>query len=690
MGIDLGITEEELKVFLDDAEEQLQMLDENLIKLEKDPENESILQIIFRAAHTLKGGAATLGLTKMTELTHLMENIFDVIRKGQLAVTSDIVDVVFECLDSLRALKEDVSNNTDSDVNIAELVIKLNDFYSRSKGQIVTRDKTQQGLSVHSGQKYRKDISECFLIDEAVKKTIDEAKQNNKETYFIYSNFVSECQMKAVRAFQLINEILGVGEVLLANPPIEDIYSEKVEDFVALLVASDNDKQTIEQTIKTVDELANLMVHDVDLEERSLETSKEKNARNNETNTSSKLGRTVRVSVEKFDSLMNLVGELVIDRTRIYQLGSKLTKKYEDDSLIADMLESSLRIGRVTGELQEEIMKARMLPIGNVFSKFPRMVRDTANKCGKKIHFVIEGQATELDRSVIEEISDPLIHILRNAIDHGIEDPQTRTNLGKAEDGFVRLSAFHEDNYIVIRVEDDGRGIDTEALKKKAIEKEIITKEKAEKMSEKEAINLIFAPGLTTAEKLSDVSGRGVGMDIVRNNIEKINGQIAIESQKGKGSIFNIKLPLTLAIIQALLINVDKRVFAIPLISVQETIQIRKVDIKTIKSHEAIILRGNVLPLLSLKNIFYPDLGKGYGSEKIYIVVVSTGDKQVGFVVDSLVGEQEIVIKNLNKYIGDVRGISGATILGDGKVALIIDVTSLINKIIADQMAEEY
>lgn len=686
MSLDLGVSEEELKVFLDDAEEQLQMLDETLLKLEKDPENEGLLQIIFRAAHTLKGGAATLGLAKMTELTHHMESIFDVVRKGQLPVTADMVDVVCECLDTLRELKEDVTNNAESSADVSGLISRLSQFYSADK-----TDAVKPPVIHSSKQNFTSDkkLKECFKLDNDFAMNIEEHRAKGKEVFFIYSGFAADCQMKAVRAFQLINEVMTISDVLLANPPVDDIYTEKVENFVSLIISSTSDVSKIEQTVKSVDELDGLSISVVDLKDKDDPPARAVVVKSAIEAVAPKVGRTVRVSVDKFDSLMNLVGELVIDRTRIFQLGFQLSKKYEDDSLLIDMMEASMRIGRVTGELQEEIMKARMLPIGNVFSKFPRMVRDTANKCGKKVRFVIEGQATELDRSVIEEISDPLIHILRNAIDHGLELPERRLETGKSEEGFVRLSAFHEENFIVIRVEDDGKGLDVDALKQKAVDKGLISRDRSEKLTDKESMNLIFMSGISTAAKITDISGRGVGMDIVKNNIEKINGQISIDSQKGKGSIFNIKLPLTLAIIQALLINVNERIFAIPLISVQETIQIRKKEIKTIKSREAIILRGNVLPILSLKRIFYPKLDSEYSSEKIFVVVVSAGDKQVGFVVDSLVGEQEIVIKNLNKYIGDVKGISGATILGDGRVALIIDVTSLINKIIADQLTGE-
>lgn len=681
-----GISEEELKVFLEDTDEQIQLLNEAIVELEKDPEDSSLLQKIFRAAHTIKGGAATLGQAKMTEITHHMENIFDNVRKGLIPITPELIDVVFDCVDVLKQFKDDMAEGVESDMDTDELVNNLEEFVASLEKNQATESVGKVAEVVNIKAK----ITDYFDFGAELKAAAANNIDNGRKVYFVFTAFEATCEMKAVRAFQFVNEIVGVADIIKANPAVDDIYNEKVGDYMSAIVSTDKEMETIKKILQSIDELAGIKVEEIIKDAEGSVTyasalEKVTKGKKNVDGNVSKVGRTVRVDVERLDSLLNLVGELVIDRTRIYQLGLQMSQKFEEDELSVDMMETSTRIARVTAELQEEIMKARMLPIGNVFSKFPRMVRDTAKKCGKKINFEIGGQATELDRSVIEEIGDPLIHILRNAVDHGVEMPDDRRAYGKNEEGNVTLKAFHEENHIVIQVVDDGKGIDPEILKNKAIDKGLFSADRIGRMTKKEIINLIFVPGMSTATEVTDVSGRGVGMDIVRNNIEKINGQILIDSKVGKGSVFTIKLPLTLAIIQALMINVNERIFAIPLTSVQETIQIHNEDIQHLKNQEAIMLRGNVLPILRMKNIFYPELdSKDTG--KLFIVVVSMLDKQVGLVVDSLVGEQEIVIKNLSKFIGDIKGISGATIMGDGRVALILDIASLINKVINENM----
>jgi two-component system chemotaxis sensor kinase CheA len=393
-----------------------------------------------------------------------------------------------------------------------------------------------------------------------------------------------------------------------------------------------------------------------------------------------KINRTVRVDVELLDNLMNLMGELVIDRTRLFQIHGNIESNYEMDDVSQDLGRTAVHISRVTTQLQEQIMKARMLPVENLFNKFPRMVRDLSQKAGKEVDFIMTGQETELDRSIIEEIGDPLIHLLRNAVDHGIEPAADREAKGKDRLGTLKLQASHEENHIIIAIRDDGKGIDPEAVRQSGIKKGLITEEQAKRMTDKEAINLIFMSGLSTVAQVTDVSGRGVGMDVVRTNIEKINGAIEITSAVGKGTEFKIKLPLTLAIIRALLVSIEKAVFAIPLSTVTETIRLQQNQIEYVNNQEVIVVRGKVLPLVRLKKIFVRNTS-GIENEKLFVVVVNLAGQQVGLVVDSLVGEQEIVIKSLGKYIGDIQGISGATILGDGNVALIVDVSNLVKKV---------
>lgn len=394
----------------------------------------------------------------------------------------------------------------------------------------------------------------------------------------------------------------------------------------------------------------------------------------------STMAQTVRVDVARLDTLLNLVGELVIDRTRIAQLGREFEARFHHDELIDSLLETAGHIGRITDELQEHIMKARMLPIEQVFNRFPRMVRDLAQKFGKEVRLIMEGQETELDRSVIEIISDPLIHMLRNSVDHGIEPPDEREAKGKPRQGTIRLSARHEENYILIEIEDDGKGIDPSKLRQVAVQKGVLSQEAAERLSDREAINLIFTPGFSTAQQITEVSGRGVGMDIVRSNIQRVGGIVEVDSVPGKGTRFSIRLPLTLAIIRALLVSIAEQVYALPLSSVLETLKVHPEQIQFVAGQPAIVLRGRTLPLISLKAHFYGSIWKEdltQSSQPMFIVVVGLGEKQLGLVVSRLIGEQEIVIKSLSRHLGDISGFSGATILGDGKVALIVEIAEL-------------
>jgi two-component system chemotaxis sensor kinase CheA len=393
---------------------------------------------------------------------------------------------------------------------------------------------------------------------------------------------------------------------------------------------------------------------------------------------------TIRIDVARLDALLNLVGELVIDRTRLFQLGSSLVDQFGDDRTLGDLQQTALHIGRITDELQEQVMKSRMLPVESVFNRLPRVVRDVAAKQGKQIEFIIEGKDTELDRSVIEEIGDPLLHLIRNGVDHGIETPDERIAAGKPPVGRLKLSAQHADSFIVIALEDDGKGIPVESVKRKAVERGVVTQEQADRMSDQEAVQLIFAPGLSTAETISDVSGRGVGMDVVRANVEKINGSVEVQTRKGHGTTFTIRLPLTLAIVQALLVRVAGGIYALPIHSVTETLHVESNQVHQVNHREAIMLREQVLPLVNLRHVFDLDDAASAQNENRLVVAVHTNNRQIGLIVDGLVGEQEIVIKPLGQLVGDVAGISGAAILGDGSVALIVDVAALIAQAIKD------
>lgn len=706
MGLNLDASPEELKVFLEEADEHFQTLEEDLIRLEKEEEfNEDLMQEIFRASHTLKGSSATIGHNRMAQLTHGMENVLDKLRKKQLTVTSDLVDIMFECLDCLKVLRDEILNDEESDLELGDILGKLGSVHDAAPGSDFPTT-TQPAPDKTPGKQTEAKISIDLSWEE--RDTLANASERGLKPYVIQLLFDVELEMLAVRTFVTLMALNETGEMLKSNPSADEIEREQVTDTLIMLILMKDDEAKIREVISTLPNIAQYEIQpfndnvtqgeapsiqrvekageaEAECDEaESGDRNKINEAKNKaptaaKNNNAKKANRTVRVDVELLDSLMNLVGELVIDRTRLFQILGNLEANYEMDEVSQDLGRTSVHIARVTTQLQEQIMKARMLPIENLFNKFPRMVRDLSQKAGKEVDFVMTGQETELDRSIIEEIGDPLIHLLRNAVDHGIEPPDQRVAKGKPRIGQLKLQASHEENHIIITIKDDGRGIDPEVVKKSGVKKGMITEEQAKRLTDKEAINLIFMSGLSTVAKVSDVSGRGVGMDVVRNNIEKINGATEINSAVDKGTEFKIKLPLTLAIIRALLVSIDKSVYAIPLSSVTETIRMQQDQIEYVNNQEVIVVRGKVLPLVRLKKVFrnsYDIEDRG----KLFVVVVNLAGQQVGLVVDSLVGEQEIVIKTLGKYIGDVQGISGATILGDGNVALIVDVSNLIKK----------
>ncbi len=705
MGLNLDASPEELKIFLEEAEEHFQTLEEDLIRLEKEEEfNEDLMQEIFRASHTLKGSSATIGHHRMAELTHAMENVLDKLRKKQLSVSSNLIDVLFECLDCLRVLKDEIINDEESDLDLQGILEKLGAVKDSGGGQGSGGEVFQSAAAASAPAKPK--VSLDLSWEE--KDHLHKAMGSGLKPFLVQLTFDVEQEMLAVRTFVTVRAFEEIGEVLKSKPSDEEIEKEQVTETLTMLFLSREDEARVR---KLVSELPNISASDISTyddevlagpeaqpvqeayeadnkQEASAAGGGNENGGGNGNGKSAsvksinakKANRTVRVDVDLLDSLMNLVGELVIDRTRLFQIHGNLDSNYELDEISQDLGRTSVHIARVTTQLQEQIMKARMLPVENLFNKFPRMVRDLSQKAGKEINFVMTGQETELDRSIIEEIGDPLIHLLRNAVDHGIELPQDREAAGKPRVGELRLQASHEENHIVITIKDDGRGINPESVKLSGIKKGLISEEQSKRLTDKEAINLIFMSGLSTVTKVTDVSGRGVGMDVVRNNIEKINGAIEINSAVGQGTEFKIKLPLTLAIIRALLVSIGEAVYAIPLSTVTETIRMQRNQIEYVNNQEVVVVRGKVLPLIRLKNVFTGKRMDEDEKEKMFVVVVNLAGQQVGFVVDSLVGEQEIVIKSLGKYIGDVQGISGATILGDGNVALIVDVSNLIKK----------
>jgi two-component system chemotaxis sensor kinase CheA len=660
-----------LGVFMDEAEEQLREMDQAIILLEQDPGDINLLNKIFRAAHTIKGAAATMGFESMASLTHDMENILDKLRRKEMTVTREVVNVLLACLDHLQAMKAEIAAGRDGRGNILSLSGKLQELLAI--GDVPAQQAVQPA---------GKNALELNEIEENV---VRAAHVKGYRTCHIVVTLDSGCIMKAARAYIIFNNLKDAGEIIKTVPSAEDIEREKFDCQIQLLLVTKEDMDTIANILNTISEIESIKVMPVELEDTGTDSEQASSADQQAEQkvelalSEKKLGQTVRVDVHRLENLMNLVGELVIDRGRLAQVGLSLRNRLGSEELVETLDDVSVHIGRITSDLQEEIMKARMFPIEQVFNRFPRMVRDLAQKAGKEVEFIVEGRETELDRTVIEEIGDPLIHLLRNAIDHGIEIPAERLKTGKSRVGTVRLKAVHQENQIVITVEDDGRGINADAVKKKALANGLISKEAAAGLNEREALDLIFLPGFTTAEVVSSVSGRGVGMDIVRSHIEKINGTVEIDTLIGRGTLFTIKLPLTLAISRSLLVYVGERVFAFPLANVVEILEVARDSMQRVQRRHVILVRGEVLPLFRLDKVL-GFRGTGETPEKFPVLVVSFSDRRLGFIVDNLIGEQEIVIKSLGDYIGQIPGLAGATIMGDGRLALILDVRGLVGK----------
>lgn len=750
--IQFDVTDEDLKVWLPEADEHIEYLQNDVINLEKDYTNGELVDRIFRAAHTLKGSSAMIGHTRMAELMHAMESVFGMVREGKLVPDSATVDMLLQGVDGLQALREEVVTKQRADIDVAPTVEALHHIIEERGGTMAKMPGAAAAPAPAAASPATAATAGGSLLDrfalepdeiEAVKATLG----TGAAVWLLEVDYQPDSPWLAVRAFQSLNDLSNVGELLKTQPTAEDIEAEKVGPRLLAVIAGPEDAADeitktaagVEDTIKTELTPYTLEILEppavappaeaapapeaaapiVPAAPTQIEPSLAKPpAEAGPRAAAPRVVQNVRVDVERLDNLMNLVGELVIDRNRLQQIGQQLEGELGAHDAVDALNEAAQHVGRITDELQEEVMRIRMQPIESVFNKFPRLVRDLANKLNKKVDFVIEGKETELDRSVIEKIDDPIIHLLRNAIDHGLEMPDERKASGKSETGTIKLSAWHEENHIVIAVQDDGRGMDPNKLKASAVNKKVITQEVADRMDDRAAVELIFAAGFSTAAKTTDVSGRGVGMDIVRANIEKLSGFVTIETAVGRGTRFLVKLPLTLAIIRALLVGLGGQKFAIPMATVVETLRFDAQDIRTVKTHEAIQLRGRILPLVSLRELLHlppllspalpePEPISGNGdsghdldnpdftmedferrpkTHKMFVVAVRVGDRQMGLQVDSLVGETEIVIKPLSRFLGEVRGIAGVTILGDGQVAIICDIPSLINRVVQEQL----
>ena len=686
-----------LEIFLDESNEHLQTLSDQLIILEKEPDNSDTINEIFRAAHSLKGMAGTMGYKRMQNLTHDMENVFSEVRNGNMEVNSNLVDVLFQCLDALETYVDNIRETQDEGTDDNEPIIKaLNAFIaSEGKGNAAPAAKKEEAPAA-TASAAPADDKDMPLAD-FEKNAVNEALKKNLHVYKIKVSVDENCILKAARAFLVFKNLEGHGDIIKSEPSVQDIEDEKFDFDFSIIVVTEEKYDNIIALIKNVSEIKDAAGQEITQpfpEEQTEEAKEEKKetsavsqtakpeaakpAAKKPTSTgktSGSVSHTVRVDIEKLDVLMNLVSELIIAKNGL--VSASHVEGDEAAALNQSFTEQIEYLERVTTNLHESVMKVRMMPIESVFSRFPRMIRDLNKKLGKKMELYMSGEDTELDRTVIDEIGDPIMHLLRNSADHGLESAEIRKERGKSEVGSIFLDAFQEGNNVVIEVRDDGNGIDTEKVKAKAVEKGTITQEQADVMTDKEAIDLLFRPSFSTAEKVTDVSGRGVGLDVVKSKIEALGGDVEVKTKYGEGSTFSIRLPLTLAIIQALMVKLGDEKYAISLGSIETIEDIPVSDIKYVHAKEVIHLRGNVIPLIRLRDLLDVP-GEPEESENITVVVVRKGDKQAGLVVDSLIGQMEIVIKSLGKYIRINKMISGATILGDGSVALIIDANTLV------------
>lgn len=690
-----------LEIFLDETKEHLQSLSDQFMILEQEPDNMDTINEIFRSAHTLKGMAGTMGYKRMQTLTHDMENVFSEVRNNTIKVDGAMVDLLFQCLDALEEYTENIQNTGDEGTNDNEHLIKaLNDYLAKNSGDVApqpakeekkepAKEEPKQEAGADPGKEKWREIK----LGDTEHTVIAEAKKQGKKCLGVTVYVQESCILKAARAFLVYKALEELGDMIVSVPSAQDIEDEHFEFDFSVIILTDADVETVKNAVLNVSEIEAAYVGEVEPvqpeeavkpaaiaevqpkeEEQPKKSAPAAPAKAADKKPISKpiVNRTVRVDIEKLDVLMNLVSELIIAKNSLVSTSSQegiLTNNTFNEQI--EYLES------VTTNLHESVMKVRMVPIETVVQKFPKMIRDLSKKLDKKMQLFMSGEETELDRTVVDEIGDPLMHLLRNSADHGLESAEVRKERGKPEVGSIFLDAYQDGNNVIIEVRDDGNGIDVEAVRKKAIERGTITPEQAENMADKDVIGLLFLPSFSTAKKVTDVSGRGVGLDVVKSKIESLSGEVEVKTKLGEGSTFIIRLPLTLAIIQALMVEVGGEKYAIPLGSIQTIEDVEPAEIKYVQAKEVINLRGTVIPLIRLNEVLDNESTKN-ADENLLVIIVKKGDKLAGLVVDELMGQQEIVIKSLGNYINKNKIISGATILGDGEIALILDTNALL------------
>lgn len=704
-----------LSVFLDEAKEHIQSLNDNIMILEQDPENEDCINEIFRSAHSMKGMAGTMGYTRMQNLTHDMEDVFSDVRGGKIKIKSADIDVLLQCLDAIQEYVDNITENQDEGTDEHQNIIKaLADIRNGTSGDGAAAPAAAPAAGVApapsedtaaAGADGSSDYR-AIKLDPSIKSTLEEAVSQGKKLYGVTVHIQESCILKAARGFLVFKGLEEIGEIAVSDPSTQDIEDEKFDFSFSLVVVTDESKEKVEEIVKSVSEVEGCECGEFDLNSAKTTEDKEEAPEAAQATAPAPaaasapapapaaasapaqaaasgpvggkkpvgkpvVNRTVRVDIEKLDVLMNLVSELIIAKNSLISAANTSGVSNSNVNEQIEYLES------VTTNLHESVMKVRMVPIESVLQKFPRMIRDLNKTLGKKMELTMTGEDTEMDRTVVDEIGDPLMHLIRNSADHGIESAELRAQRGKPDVGQIFLHAFQDGNSVVIEVGDDGNGIDAEAVKNKAIEKGVVTPDQAALLTEKQCVELLFHPGFSTAKQVSEISGRGVGLDVVKSKVESLSGEVTVRTKLGEGSTWVIRLPLTLAIIQALMVIIGEEKYAIPLDSIQSIEDVSPADIKFVENKEVINLRGSVLPLIRLNEVLDTE-SKRNPDEDMVVVIARKGDQQVGLVIDELMGQQEIVIKPLGKYTAKCKMISGATILGDGEIALILDTNSII------------
>lgn len=687
-----------LSIFIDEANEHLQSLNENMLRLEQQPEDISIVQVIFRSAHTLKGMSASMGFEDLASLTHEMENVLDLVRNDKLKMNGQIFDTLFKCLDSLEGMVQDVVAGGTGSADVTELVSQLKQIV---KGEPVSAAEPGKAAATSASSELAL-VATHLLLDQYQLSVLRQSIENGSPAFHVDVTIREDCLLKGVRAYMVFDALERNGEVIKSHPTVQEIEQEQFGHQFSVYYISRISQQELQDTLDKISELEFVKVIPLDLEslseldesrsaEQQIQEAQQQAAAASATvekqpaktdkpaaaepparaaTTAPVANKTIRVDIERLDSLMNLFSELLIDRVRLEQLASEVRRN--------DLTETVEHMARVSSDLQNIVLKLRMVPVDSVFNRFPRMVRDLAKSLGKKLDLVITGAETELDRTVIDEIGDPLVHLIRNSVDHGVETIEGRLEAGKPETGVVNLRAFHSGNHVFIEIEDDGRGINQPKVLDIAIKKGIVSPEDAKKLSDDDINMLLFAPGFSTADKISDISGRGVGLDVVRSKIESLGGVVSVTSKMGQGSKFSIQLPLTLSIITAMLVKLGSEKFAIPLSSIVETGVVRRSDIRDLHGTKVTEYRKSIIPVLSLAAVLDSPDYSDEGETESEMLVIRKGEKLAAVLVDELIGQSEIVLKTLGKYLTNLDVISGATILGDGQVALIVDPNALI------------